>query len=239
MSRQISIPVDDIIALTPQGKPVKFQTLQTEVSSLVLSESTTSPPLHVRIEQKIDSLIEYAARSANTYTSIKKELYVYDIRIGQAASSSDGSPPPSGAEIPLPKRYSVSNPPNNLRDQRSLQSWQELFKARRTWALKVADDCGLLARAAQDRYAEMDVMMRCLDAAVANLEAVVRGIEPKYAETKKWAGSAQVEYNTLVNGWERYLGLARSVPISPAMLLFMANHNVNVVGSGQQAGLSR
>lgn len=67
----------------------------------------------------------------------------------------------------------------------------------------------------------MDAMMRCLDAAVANLEAVVRGQEGKYTEIKKWLDTARVDYADLVDRWEHYLELARSVSISPSMLRFM------------------
>ena len=99
---------------------------------------------------------------------LEAEIYIYDIRVTQTASPGASAPP--SPEIPLPRPYQPTAPPNELSDQRSLQSWQELFKMRRDWALKTADDCRLMAQAAQDRYGEMDVMMRCLDAAVANLE---------------------------------------------------------------------
>ncbi len=75
----------------------------------------------------------------------QKEIYIYDIRVTQMASpGASASPSP---EIPLPKPYQPTVPPNELSDQRSLQSWQDLFKMRRDWALGTADDCRLdLAR---------------------------------------------------------------------------------------------
>lgn len=73
----------------------------------------------------------------------------------------------------------------------------------------------------------MDVMMRCLDAAVANLESVVKAVEPKYQELKKWATPAQSEYNLLVTRWESYLGLARSIPISAEMATFMTGRSMS------------
>lgn len=187
VSRQSSIPVQCIIALTPQGKPLKLQTIQTE-----------------------------------------KEVYVYDMRVIQPTSP--GTSSAINVEIGMPKRYSISNPPNSIDDTRSLQSWQELFKTRRAWALRVVEDSSLMAQASQERYGEMDVMMRCLDAAVANLEAVVKGLEPKYEEVKKWVGPAQEDYNALATGWENYLSLARSIPISADMVKFMTGRSVNVKG---------
>jgi autophagy-related protein 11 len=37
-----------------------------------------------------------------------------------------------------------------------------------------------MGAATEERYSEMDVMLRCLDAAVTNLESVIKGLEPKY-----------------------------------------------------------
>lgn len=70
-------------------------------------------------------------------------------------------------------------------------------------------------------------MLRCLDAAVANLESVVKAMEPKYHDLKKWAGPAQTEYSLLVTRWESYLGLARSIPISAEMATFMTGRNMS------------
>ncbi|TPX17492.1 uncharacterized protein E0L32_003135 [Thyridium curvatum] len=177
LASQSSIPANCIIALTPQGKALKLQSIPLE-----------------------------------------KDIYVYDIRWTQSTTPAGSLP---SVDIPLPPKYTVSDPPNDIRDHRSLQSWQELFKVRRAWALKAAEDCAKMANATQDRYSEMDVMMRCLDAAVANLEAVVKGLEPRYTELKKWVGPAQTEYSSLVTRWERYMSLARSIPISSAMARFM------------------
>ena len=83
-----------------------------------------------------------------------------------------------------------------------------------------------MANATQERYSEMDVMMRCLDAAVANLESVVKALEPKYAELQKWIPAAQADYSALTTGWEQYLSLARSISISPPMVHFMTGRDM-------------
>jgi autophagy-related protein 11 len=71
----------------------------------------------------------------------------------------------------------------------------------------------------------MDVMLHCLDAAVNNLESVIKVLEPKYAELKKWLPEAQADYGALTAGWEQYLSLARGVPVSPAMVRFMTGRD--------------
>lgn len=167
----------------------------------------------------------------------QKEIYVYDARTTQ--SDAAGAAAIANLEIPLPKRYTVSNPPNDLRDQRSLSAWQDLFHARQKWASTVADDCSSKAGAAQERYAEMDAMMRCLDAAVANLEAVIKGAEGKYTEIKKWIDSARVDYTNLVDRWEQYLELARGVSISPSMLRFMTGQGGGAASNGRPVGAAQ
>ena len=84
-----------------------------------------------------------------------------------------------------------------------------------------------MASAAGERYDEMDVMLRCLDAAVNNLESVIKVLEPKYAELKKWLPEAQGDYGALTAGWEQYLSLARSIPVSSAMVRFMTGRDVS------------
>ncbi|KAK0733336.1 autophagy-related protein 11-domain-containing protein [Lasiosphaeria miniovina] len=155
------------------------------------------------------------------------EIYVYDNRLTQPSLPSPGASVPLKSELPLPKRFEVSDPPNSIDDTRSIQSWRKLFSTRREWALKVVEGCSQMATATDDRFSEMDVMLRCLDAAIANLESVVRALETKYTELKKWAPVAQAEYSALATGWEQRLSLARSIPISPAMVHFMTGRDVS------------
>lgn len=158
-----------------------------------------------------------------TNNALQKEIYVYD---GRLAQGSAGVPTPARSEITLPKEYKVSDAPDFIEDTRSIQSWQELFEARRAWALMVLDDCRHMAEATDERYSEMDVMLRCLDAAVTNLESVIKGLDTKYSETKNWLPSGQADYAALTTRWEEYLSLARSVPVSNTMVRFMTGREV-------------
>ncbi|KAI0484947.1 hypothetical protein GGR56DRAFT_52076 [Xylariaceae sp. FL0804] len=161
-----------------------------------------------------------------------KEIYVYDIRITHA--SSPGTATSFLSESPLPNRYTVSPAPNSIDDTHSLRSWQELFKKRRDWVLTIVEDCANMTDAAEARYSEMDVMLKCLDAAVANLDTALKPIEPKYNELKKWSTPAQEEYGTLAANWEPYVELARKVAISPSMMRFMTGQDIR---KGRQATL--
>ncbi|OHE92326.1 hypothetical protein CORC01_12388 [Colletotrichum orchidophilum] len=152
------------------------------------------------------------------------EIYIYDIRISQPNSPNAASSPKS--ELPLPKRYAVPNAPNYIGNIRILSEWQALYKERQVWALGIVDDSARMAAEVQERYAEMDVMIKCLDAAMANLEISVKQIEPKYAELKKWLEPVLGEYEQLAENWEHYLTVARSVPISAAMVRFMTSRDL-------------
>lgn len=82
-----------------------------------------------------------------------------------------------------------------------------------------------MAAATEERYGEIDAMLRCLEAAVVNLDSVIKGLDSKYAEFKNWLPTAQADYGALTAGWEQYLSLARSIPASPAMARFMTGRD--------------
>ncbi|XWW97206.1 hypothetical protein V2A60_005187 [Cordyceps javanica] len=180
VARNSSVSLQHMVALTPQGRSVKFASMHAE-----------------------------------------KELYIYDIRVSQQAAAS--SSPALGTEAQLPRPYAIPNAPNSIEDAEDIESWRELYEARRSWAIRLAEDCGRLDTAARARYDEIDVMIKCLDAALANLEISVKQIEPKHAELKKWVDPALLEHDRLAGSWEHYLNLARNTPISPSMVQFMTN----------------
>ncbi|PHH92426.1 hypothetical protein CDD83_7382 [Cordyceps sp. RAO-2017] len=184
VARNTSVSLQHMVALTPQGRSVKFASLHAE-----------------------------------------KEIYIYDIRVAQTSAS---SPSPSlVTETPPPRRHSIPAAPNSIDDVQAISSWQHLYEERRGWALQLADTCSRMNSAALARYDEIDAMIKCLDAAVANLEISVKQIEPKYTELKAWVDPALSEHEKLASGWEHYLALARDVAVSPAMVKFMTRGEVD------------
>ncbi|PHH67182.1 hypothetical protein CDD81_2951 [Ophiocordyceps australis] len=155
----------------------------------------------------------------------EREIYVYDVRVTQHSIAS-GSPP-LVLETPLPSRLSVFNAPNVINDVQAIESWQALYELRRNWAARLVQDCSHLDAATAARYDEMDVMIQCLDAAVVNLEMSIKQIEPKYVELKRWIDPAIQEHGKLASNWDKYLNLARSTPVSPAMVKFMTRGDVD------------
>ncbi|KAG6007269.1 oligomeric, coiled-coil, peripheral membrane protein [Claviceps maximensis] len=190
LSKNGSVPLQHMVALTPQGRSLKSTSLHTE-----------------------------------------KELYVYDIRVAQASSSSTSLSSSSSSlllvpDTALPPRLSIANAPNSIDDVQAISSWQSLYQERRSWAIKLSAECARLHLEAVARYDEMDVMIKCLDAAVANLEISVKQIEPKYHELKKWVDPALLEHEILATRWEQHIKLARNTPVSSAMVNFMTRREV-------------
>ncbi|GJN68540.1 oligomeric, coiled-coil, peripheral membrane protein [Purpureocillium lilacinum] len=185
VARNSSVSLQHMVALTPQGRTVKYASLHAE-----------------------------------------KEIYIYDIRVTQQQSSSTVASPSLVSEAPAPRRLSIPIAPNSIDDVQAIASWQHLYEERRNWAVRLTEECSRLNDAAAARYDEMDVMIKCLDAAVANLELSVKQIEPKYNELKKWVEPALAEHEQLAASWEQYLTLARKTPVSPAMVKFMTRGEV-------------
>lgn len=160
----------------------------------------------------------------NASLHVEREIYIYDIRTTQTARSPGAAKAIS--EIPLPRRYSGANAPNSIENVKAISSWQDLYKDRRAWSVRVLEDCERMHRLAQARFDEMDVMVKCIDAAVANLEISVKQLEPKYKELKEWVDPALQEHGTLAASLEQYMAIARNTPVSSAMAKFMTRGEV-------------
>lgn len=184
IARTSSVSLQHMVALTPQGRSVKFASLLAET-----------------------------------------EIYVYDIRVTQPSSTRSGSPS-LVLETPSPRRLSIPAAPNSIDDVQAITSWQHLYEERRKWAVNLAESCSRMSKAAAARYDEIDVMIKCMDAALANLEMSINQIEPKYAELKKWVDPALLEHQRLTAEWEQCLALARTIPVSSTMVEFMTRGQV-------------
>ncbi|KAF5594428.1 myosin heavy chain [Fusarium pseudocircinatum] len=189
-----------------------------------VSRKTSIPPQHIVAltpqgrtvkSTSLHTEVGYSLRDKPFLTIAQKEMFIYDIRISSPGNANLIIP------VPAPKRYVIPNAPNTIDDVQSISSWQELYKERRNWAMHLVEDCGQMNTTTVALYDEIDVIIRCLDAAVANLEISIKTIEPKYNDLKKWVTPALEEHGTLVENWEQYLDLARNTPISPLMVKFM------------------
>ncbi|KAF4453853.1 hypothetical protein F53441_3539 [Fusarium austroafricanum] len=179
-----------------------------------VSKKTSIPPQHMV------TLTPHGRTVKFTNLHSEKEIFIYDIRISSAGNANLITP------VPSPKRYVIPNAPNTIGEVQSISSWQELYKERRNWAMHLVEDCGQMNTTCLARYSEIDVIIKCLDAAVANLEISIKQIEPKYNDLKKWVEPTLEDHENLVNNWEQYLDLARNTPVSPSMVKFMTGQEI-------------
>ncbi|RFU36010.1 hypothetical protein B7463_g407, partial [Scytalidium lignicola] len=154
----------------------------------------------------------------------EKEILVYDRRIIQPTSP--GLAKSLITDIPLSAKYIVAKPPDTISDQTDLQAWRDLFMTRRSWALKVVDDCTVMAEETQRRYDEIEVITRCVDAAVMNLEKHVKGVDQKNADVQAWAQDIQKEQGNAGSEWEASLVQFRQLPSTAHIIRFITGRDV-------------
>ena len=98
--------------------------------------------------------------------------------------------------------------------------------ARRSWALKVVDDCADMADAARQRYSEIEVFTRAVDSAVMNLEKHVKALDQKNADVQAWSTDMQKEQDLAGTDWEGSIARLKSVPASGEMIGFITGRDV-------------
>ncbi|KAL3420793.1 autophagy-related protein 11 [Phlyctema vagabunda] len=154
----------------------------------------------------------------------EKQIYVYDRRIVQ--SSAQVATKSLTSEVPAPDQYNASKPPDTITDQNDLQAWKDLFMARRTWAMKVVDDCEAMSAAAQKRYDEIYVITQCLDAAFSNVEKHVKGVDERNRDIQNWSIDVQKEQAAYGTDWEGSLALLKSIPATAQMIRFITGRSI-------------
>lgn len=155
--------------------------------------------------------------------SIQQEIFVYDRRIIQ--QSSIASAKALISEIPLPRKYTVSQPPDSITNEKNLQAWKDLFAERRTWAMKVVGECASMADQAQQRYIEIEVITRCVDTAVLNLEKHVKALDQKNADLQVYVEEVQKLNKT--GDWEASIAKLKSLPATADVVKFITGRDVS------------
>ena len=149
---------------------------------------------------------------------------MYDRRIIQPTNTASAKQVLS--KVPLPAKYSVARPPDTIADSNDLQAWRDLFMARRSWALKVVNDCAVMADAAQQRYGQIGIIQRAVDTAVMNLEKHVKALDQTNADMQAWSQDMQKEQDLAGTDWEGSTARLRSVPASSEMIRFITGRDL-------------
>ncbi|KUJ07923.1 Taz1-interactin-like proteing factor 1 [Mollisia scopiformis] len=156
--------------------------------------------------------------------SSEKEIFVYDRRIVQPNPAS--STKLLQYEVPIPPKYSVSRPPDTITDQNDLQAWKDLFMQRRSWALNIVDDCTAMSLEAQQRYGEVEIIARGVEAAVTNLDRHVKMLDQKNADVQVWAADVQKDDDLTGTDWDAIVDGLRSLPASYDMIKFITGRDI-------------
>ena len=161
LSQETSTPTSHQIILTSTGKQAKLQSLGTEVR------------LPAKTPRR--SLIDVV---------LQDELFLYNRQLVSSSSS------PSVSAAPLitkPPHTYLSPAPDTLANQNDIGAWQDLFKARRSWAMESLEKAKLQAREVSRHFDAFDVIERGVGVAVGNLEAHVKSLEQHYSEALSWS----------------------------------------------------
>ncbi|KAK4994594.1 oligomeric, coiled-coil, peripheral membrane protein [Elasticomyces elasticus] len=190
------------IFLTAKGRQVRPQALLTEVRRGNLK----------------------CTESCNSLTK-QSELFVF--HSGFLALPSANTRPPTLPHVTVPAEYVASAPPDTLQDEKDLQSWQNLFKARRKWAFDTADQCAAISQDARANIEERLIIERGLGIAVTSLQGHVRSVQQKYAEVQAWHDEELKAQELQVDSWDASLAALEGIPARPEFGRFLQSQNVS------------
>lgn len=83
---------------------------------------------------------------------------------------------------------------------------------------------------AQDRYSEIDVIMRCIDAAIINFEKHVKLLEQKNIDVQAWAADVKREQGTAGRDWEAAMSILQAIYVSPETMQFLTGRDFSQPG---------
>ncbi|KAK6373554.1 oligomeric, coiled-coil, peripheral membrane protein [Exophiala oligosperma] len=137
--------------------------------------------------------------------SNESEIYVYDKQF--LSSESKPSSRPAIELLPLP------DIPSSLVDENSLKAWQDLFMARRGWALEAFE----IARTGVENIEmctdEATVIARSMNVALDNLRIHVNSLQQKFDSTCQWAEDLIQDFRGAVRDWETCADTLTELPV--------------------------
>lgn len=98
--------------------------------------------------------------------------------------------------------------------------------ARRSWAIKVLDSSQEMSEQATQRYDELEIIMKGVDAAVLNLEKHVKNLDQKNANAQVWAADIKREQESSGTDWETSIKRLRSIPAANDMIQFVTGRDL-------------
>ncbi|KAI9793483.1 MAG: oligomeric, coiled-coil, peripheral membrane protein [Candelina submexicana] len=129
-----------------------------------------------------------------------KEIFVYDRQYLSPLST--GLPKPAVPQRAYPAAFIPPEPPDTLSNESNLQAWQNLFKARTSWATDLTHKCALWSDTIQKHFGEINVIDRAVGVALENLQAHVRTLEQKFEEVRAWSQGVIIDQTNTLDKWE-------------------------------------
>ncbi|OAL74238.1 hypothetical protein A7D00_2270 [Trichophyton violaceum] len=136
----------------------------------------------------------------------ENEIFVYD---RQNVSDQASSSTPEQLSPPL---FTSQDPPDVLADRNNLQSWKDLFMARRSWALNLAAHCSTMAKSVDDYNIRTEVIQRGVSVALENLKSHVGNLEHKFQDTHNWANDLMRDQRSALKDWQRAYSTLGEIP---------------------------
>lgn len=196
IANKTKVAASDQILLTTKGRTVKTQQLYSEVF--------------------IPWIVFIQAANLGKQTN----LFLFD-RVLFSPSTANRGPPPD----PLPDSVAPESFPDTLSDQNALKAWQNLFKARRDWAIKLYSQCRELSFASDSYIDETSIIEQAARIAVANLESRVKSLEQKYADAKAWLDDIAKEIGPDAQVLQHNIAQLDLIPVKPTFGRFFTGED--------------
>ncbi|EFQ99628.1 Atg11p [Nannizzia gypsea CBS 118893] len=162
---------------------------------------------HTQIPVQRQILMTAKGKSVKTQSlATENEIFVYD-RQNVSEQASNSTP-----EEPSPPLFKSQDPPDVLADRNSLQSWKDLFMARRSWALNLAAHCNSMAKSVDDYHIRIEVIQRGVAVALENLKAHVGNLEHKFQDTHHWANDLVKDQRSALKDWQQAYSTLGEIP---------------------------
>ena len=115
--------------------------------------------------------------------------------------------------------------PDTLSDQNALRAWQNLFKARRDWAIKLYSQCRQLSLASDSYIDQTAIIEQAARIAVANLESRVKGLEQKHSDAKVWLEDITKEIGPDAQVLQHNIAQLDLIPVKPSFSRFFTGED--------------
>ncbi|CAK3912400.1 Autophagy-related 11 [Lecanosticta acicola] len=142
----------------------------------------------------------------------EKELFVFDsVRLNGNKASSPSREATESASA-ADHDFHPGTAPDTIANQNEIQSWQNLFRLRKSWAAGLLNGCSSRAKQAEQYQRERATIERSLGVAVAGLQQHIKTAEKQFASTETWASEVLADQQAHADNWERNLVSLRDIP---------------------------